>query len=205
MNDRPRISVIIPTLGRTSLRMALESLKRQLLGGDEVLVVGDGPQPGARKIAKKFGESFRYEETEPTNCWGHAQRNLGMELAKGDYLAFLDDDDLSFFGALASMREEIGQHSQKLLIFRMKHTGAVLWKDPELRLNNISSQMYCFPNRPDRLAQWGPNRETPSLKGGDFCFARDTACLWPSESVIFCHAIVAILDKHRDGQVEEPA
>lgn len=193
------LSVIIPTIGRRSIVWTLKSIMPELEQGDEAIVIGDGPQPISREVAMEVGA--RYIETPPTREWGHAQRNLGMEQAKGSYLAFIDDDDVYLPGAFMAMRRAIAEASGKLFIFRMQYKAGILWKKPELTLNNVSTQMYVFPNVPGRLAKWGRHPETPKGKGGDWCFARDTALLWGPEDVIFRPEVIARLEAHGEGLV----
>lgn len=192
------LSIIIPTIGRPTLTQTLDSILPQLIGGDEVLVVGDGPQPEAHEIARS--KLVTYMETEPTRCWGHAQRNLGMSAAQGEYLAFMDDDDIYLPNALFMVRAAIKEVPGKPLIFRMSHLGKILWKTPKIAIDNVSTQMYVFPNLPHRLASWKPNPGVASLRGGDFLFARDTATLWGPKDVIFRKEVIARLTVHADGK-----
>lgn len=191
------LSVIIPTMGRPSLVWTLKSVIPELLPGDEAIVIGDGPQPISKEVSIEAGA--RYLETPPTRQWGHAQRNLGMEQAKGDYLAFIDDDDIYLPGAFQAMRRAIMEAPGKLFIFRMQYKDGILWEKPELTLNNVSTQMYVFPNVPGRLAKWGRHPKTPNGKGGDWCFAKDTALLWRPEDVVWMSEVIARLEAHGEG------
>src|SRR5262245_34950248 len=100
-------SVIVPTCGRPSLAATLESLAGQLERGDEVLLIADGAQPEAERLWHRAGLPGRYRETAPTADWGASQRNLGLDLARGTYLLFMDDDDAYLPGALAVMRRAV--------------------------------------------------------------------------------------------------
>lgn len=86
-------SVIIPVFnGEKYLSDAIESVLSQ---GDyplEVLVVDDGSTDGTAKIAKSFGSSIRYHYQ--MNGGVGAARNQGVFMAQGNFLAFLDADDL---------------------------------------------------------------------------------------------------------------
>lgn len=87
----PIISCVIPTCDREELlKEALLSVKRQSVPPSEIVVVNNGSKPldadGLPVDAKVF-------EIVPRS--GAAQtRNFGASVARGDYLAFLDDDDL---------------------------------------------------------------------------------------------------------------
>jgi len=91
----PAVSVITPTLNRLSfLRRALESLASQTYGDFEAVVVVDGPSPDlAEFVAGHPDPRVRLVQRETTGGTA-AARNSGLEVARGHYVGFLDDDDL---------------------------------------------------------------------------------------------------------------
>lgn len=88
-----RISVVVPTCNRPALlREALASI-RALEGPEyafEILVGDNGIEPETRAAADEFGAV--YIKVDRTGAG--AARNAGLHAATGDYLAFLDDDDV---------------------------------------------------------------------------------------------------------------
>ena len=94
------ISVIIPTYNRASyLKEALESVLAQNYWADrppagnfELLVVDDGSTDRTREVVGQFGERVTYYFQAHVGV--SSARNLGLRLAKGDYIGFLDSDDL---------------------------------------------------------------------------------------------------------------
>lgn len=101
-------SVVIPTYNRLPLlKEALESLWRQTFTDYEVIVVDDGSTDGTGDFARSLGA--RLKLLEQANRGPGAARNLAVEHAKGDYVAFLDSDDLWFPWTLASYAECIGR------------------------------------------------------------------------------------------------
>jgi glycosyltransferase involved in cell wall biosynthesis len=194
------LSIIIPTLGRPSLKGALESVVPQLGTADQVIVVGDGSQPLAKQISASYEKAI-YLETVPTRCWGHEQRNLGMSAAKGGHLAFLDDDDIWLPRARIAIDRGIMGNPEKLLFFRMQHRNRTIWKTRDLAFANISTQMYVFPNAPEKLARWRPRPEGENGMGGDFLFGVETAALWPEGSAVFLTDVIARLFEHSEGRV----
>ena len=94
------VSVIIPTYKRTeTLKFALDSIMKQTYKNLEIIVVDDnGAESEYRKSVETIMEEYkgnskiRYIANEK-NMGGAAARNVGIEEAKGEYLAFLDDDD----------------------------------------------------------------------------------------------------------------
>jgi glycosyltransferase involved in cell wall biosynthesis len=93
------ISVIIPTYNRASF---LDEVIQSVLNQDyfvrnssssfEFLVIDDGSTDNTKEIVKSFGNKMKYHFQE--NKGVSAARNLGLDLAQGDYIAFLDSDDL---------------------------------------------------------------------------------------------------------------
>ena len=95
MNDRDsmRVSVIIPVYdGERYLAEAIDSLLAQTVPPLEVVVVDDGSTDGTAQIIRAYGAPVRY--VHQPNAGQSAARNHGVRLARGDYIAFLDADDL---------------------------------------------------------------------------------------------------------------
>ena len=93
------ISIIIPTYNRASfLEEAIQSVldqdyfARHGASSFEFLVIDDGSTDNTEDIVKSSGNQMRYHFQEHKGV--SAARNLGLELAQGDYIAFLDSDDL---------------------------------------------------------------------------------------------------------------
>lgn len=94
-----KVSVVTPTYGRPDyLPRAIESVRKQTFADWELIVVDDNP-PGStmrveteRLMARNVDARIRYVKNE-RNVGGAVTRNHGIEEAKGDYIAFLDDDD----------------------------------------------------------------------------------------------------------------
>src|SRR5881296_1121165 len=85
----PRISVVVCTCnGERTIRQCLEGLVRLNYPNFEVIVVDDGSTDGTAAIAREYG--FQVFSTE--NRGLSAARNLGLEAATGDIVAYIDDD-----------------------------------------------------------------------------------------------------------------
>jgi glycosyltransferase involved in cell wall biosynthesis len=88
-------SVVIPVYNREHLiGQTLRSVFRQERPGLEVLVVDDGSTDGTMEVLSSFGDRIRVLRQE--NKGPGAARNRGIKEARGDYIAFLDSDDLWF-------------------------------------------------------------------------------------------------------------
>src|ERR1700733_8760462 len=90
----PRASVVIPTYNRAHTVVAcIESALAQSFTGLEVIVVDDGSSDDTGSVLKQaFGDRIRYYFQ--TNQGASVARNKGVEEARGEWIAFLDSDDL---------------------------------------------------------------------------------------------------------------
>jgi glycosyltransferase involved in cell wall biosynthesis len=88
------ISVVIPTRNRPeSLLRAVRSVLTQTLKDLEVLVVIDGHDPASVEALSAISDSrLRWTELAVSGG-GNAARNIGASMGKGEWIAFLDDDD----------------------------------------------------------------------------------------------------------------
>jgi len=91
-----RISVVIPTHNRPELLCeAVESVAQQSYPAFEIIVVDDGSQPpvDAESLRKDFGSRIRVIRNEQPMKQAYA-RDQGVQVALGDVVIHLDDDDL---------------------------------------------------------------------------------------------------------------
>lgn len=106
--DSPLVSVIIPSYDRATFvaRRSLSSVMRQTYTNWEAIVVGDGPpddllrrtvenisDPRVRYAEISRPEYGRLTDQQRWHAAGAAARNHGLQLARGDIIAPLDDDD----------------------------------------------------------------------------------------------------------------
>ena len=100
MEQNILISVVIPTYSRnTTLRNAINSVLAQTYQNYEILVVDDNPsnsewRVSTQKLMAEYADNnkIRYIQNAK-NLGGSGARNEGIKAAKGEYIAFLDDDD----------------------------------------------------------------------------------------------------------------
>lgn len=89
----PRVSVVIPTfncerfIGRT-----VGSALRQTYRDFEIIVVDDGSTDGTQAVLAEYGEALHY--IKQANQGASAARNAALSRATGEYIAYLDADDL---------------------------------------------------------------------------------------------------------------
>lgn len=93
----PTVSVIIPTHHRPALLgRAIDSAVSQSFADLEVLVVDDGPGADAERVARGAGDDRVRYLRHASSRGASAARNTGLQHARGEFVAFLDDDDTWF-------------------------------------------------------------------------------------------------------------
>lgn len=90
----PKVSIIMPTYNRGwIIKRAIESILRQNFSDYEVIIVDDGSNDNTESVVSTFKDSrIRFERIEHKGVAG--ARNRGVSLAKGDYICYLDTDNL---------------------------------------------------------------------------------------------------------------
>lgn len=188
-------SIIIPTIGRQELLRTLESLKGAgIRPTDEIFVIADGTHPEARATCEDF-EGFlniKYLETRKTGCFGSHQRNVGMGLARGTHLLFMDDDDRYKPGALDIVRKAVAEapnvpHFFKAENMTDRRQWKIIWKEKKVSLGNLSSQMFVFPIIDGLLGNW------PIGHCCDFGFVRDTMPRFGEDRIVWHEEVIAEL------------
>ena len=108
------LSIIIPVYNQAPwLKRCFDSVITALQNNDaaEVIVIDDGSTDGSGAICDAYDDRFTVIHTE--NFGVSAARNLGMSMAKGTYIAFLDADDVLLGNAITSMLEAAKKYPDK--------------------------------------------------------------------------------------------
>jgi glycosyltransferase involved in cell wall biosynthesis len=100
MAEAVRVTVVTPTYDRERwLPEAMRSVLEQGFPGTEYVVVDDGSTDGTERIVRGFGDRVRYHRQ--ANAGQAAALNAGLALARGEFVAMVDDDDALLPGKLA--------------------------------------------------------------------------------------------------------
>jgi glycosyltransferase involved in cell wall biosynthesis len=92
--NRPAVSVIIPTYNRAHLiGRAVKSVLDQTYQNFELIVDDDGSSDGTERVIRDFHDERIVYIRHKENRGAPAARNAGIKAARGNYIAFLDDDD----------------------------------------------------------------------------------------------------------------
>ncbi|MFA5784677.1 MAG: glycosyltransferase family 2 protein, partial [Phycisphaerae bacterium] len=115
-NPSCKVSVIIATYNRpVEIREAIESVLAQTLKDYELIIVNDGGSGELETIVKSYGsDKIRYIALEK-NIGHYAATNLAIEMSRGKYIAYLDDDDVYYPEHLEKLAEVLDNSPQKLV------------------------------------------------------------------------------------------
>ena len=92
----PKVSVIIPVYNvEEYLRECLDSVVNQTLKEIEIICVDDGSTDNSLEISKEYAQKDnRITVIKQRNSGSGTARNCGINIAKGDFIAFMDSDDM---------------------------------------------------------------------------------------------------------------
>lgn len=122
------VSIIIPCYNNELfVEAAVRSALDQTYPLIEVIVIDDGSSDHSLEIVRSFGDLVRWESQ--SNQGGPAARNRGLQLANGDYVKFLDADDVLVSGCIERqmlLTREIGDNHRAIVY------GEATWVDESL-------------------------------------------------------------------------
>ncbi|TMA95583.1 MAG: glycosyltransferase [Deltaproteobacteria bacterium] len=143
--NSPLISCIVRVFnGELYLAEALDSILAQTHRPLEVLVVDDGSTDGTAKLVGGYGEKVCY--LWQSNAGPAAATNLGLRAARGDFVAFLDADDVWHADKLARQLERFQSR-------------------PELDLSVTHVQNFWIPELAEEAAKFRHHRIAKPLPG----------------------------------------
>jgi len=111
----PRFSIVIPTYNRaTSIRHTLAGCFAQNFEDFEVIVVDDGSSDNTLEVLNSIQDS-RLVVLSQDNAGPAAARNTGMDAVRGEYIAFLDSDDVWYPDYLESADQSLRSMGEVVL------------------------------------------------------------------------------------------
>jgi len=113
---KPKVSICIPTYNRKEyLRETIDSILAQTFKDYEIVIVDDGSTDGTETMLKQLGIPLVYQWQE--NGGDAAARNKLIELAQGEYISFIDSDDLLMPDAIERMFNAIEVQSDDVIVY----------------------------------------------------------------------------------------
>lgn len=156
----PKVSIIVPVFNAAPyLRACLDSIVGQTLSGKEIICIDDGSTDASGSILADYAARFpEIRLITQANSGAAAARNAGLSLAQGEYLSFLDADDIFAPDMVSKALSTAQEHDADVCVFRScihdEHTG-------KRREHTRAFQQQWMPDRnvfsgqdvPDRLFQ----------------------------------------------------
>ena len=147
----PQISIVIPSYNQGEyLEDCLESVYNQTMSPLEILVIDDGSTDNSLEIANQYMfKDFPMIESpvrviSQVNKGLASARNTGIMNAKGDYIQFLDADDMLKENAIARLTQEIIQTNADIVAPSFKEFGK---SDREIILSGFTMEDLKVGNR----------------------------------------------------------
>ena len=127
----PKVSICVPTYNRKDyLRESLDSIFAQTYKNYEVVVVDDGSTDGTAEMLEQSDYPLRYHRQK--NSGDAAARNKLIKLAKGEFITFLDSDDLLMHDAVDRMMKVMQAEGGDAIVYgsylRIDQNGQVYGK-----------------------------------------------------------------------------
>lgn len=118
-NPKPAVSIIIPVYNTVEyLDECLASIEKQSMKDLEIICVDDGSSDGSLDVLLDHAlKDKRITVVAQENCGQSAARNLGMDLAKGKYLYFVDSDDYIDADSLKVLYNQAEKNHLDVLLF----------------------------------------------------------------------------------------
>lgn len=119
----PRVSVIVPCFNNgLTIRETIESVRSQTISDWELICVDDGSSDSTVNVIKKYAEAdnrikLLIRDKDPKG--GSHCRNIGAASALGEYLIFLDGDDLLSPTCIENRLEKIENSNYDFVVFPM--------------------------------------------------------------------------------------
>jgi glycosyltransferase involved in cell wall biosynthesis len=192
---KPLVSILIPAYNAEKwLADTLRSAIAQTWDRKEIIVVDDGSKDQTLAIARQF-ESDCLKVFTQKNQGAAATRNRAFSLSKGDYIQWLDADDLIAPEKIAKQMEALGDSPNKLTFLsgswgrflhrphRAKFTPTALWCDlskVEWLVRKMGQNLYM------QTASWLVSRELTEAAG-----PWNTSLLGDDDGEYFCRVLMA--------------
>ncbi len=172
MGNNVKISIIVPVYNCAKfVKKCLDSLINQTFKDIEIILINDGSTDNSEAIIQSYNDS-RIVYIKQKNQGPSAARNLGIDLAKGEYIGFIDSDDWidtdfyeKLFNAItsndcdiatASILRERKRHKK----YRIKYTEEKVFTTLQNKINACKIPNCCYV--------WNKLYKTANLKNQKF-------------------------------------
>ena len=192
---KPLVSILIPAYNAEAwISDTLRCAIAQTWERKEIIVVDDGSKDGTLSVARQF-ESSQLRVVTQKNQGAAATRNNAYAMCQGDYIQFLDADDLIAPDKIARQMDALQDHPDKRTLlsgswgkfmyryYRAQFTPSALWADltpVEWLVRKMQLNLYM------QTATWLVSRELAEAAG-----PWDTRLLGDDDGEYFCRVLLA--------------
>ena len=142
MVSQPLVSVLMPLYNKAEfVAESIESVLNQTYSNIELIIVDDGSTDDSHSIALKYADNKRIFVFQQENKGSSSARNWAFELCKGDYIQYLDADDLLHLDKIAEQMNRIALDETILMTSRWQHFKSNVF---EKHLNENPKLKYDF-------------------------------------------------------------
>jgi glycosyltransferase involved in cell wall biosynthesis len=199
------VSVIIPTYNRSVLlEEAIQSVLKQTYRPIECIIIDDGSTDNSRKIVEKLEQksdsTFSLVYLYQDNSGTQVARNTGTKISAGEYLQYLDSDDILYPDKISEQVDFLRQHKDCDGVFGDWETGILLerklvkaWKEEDMITQMLTGR--CIANFSflmrrnivEKIGEWDINIKrnqeidfhlTGIIRGGQFDYQPLICGLW---------------------------
>ena len=172
-NNKMKVSVIIPVYNSEKyIEQTIDSVLNQTYKNIEIIVINDGSIDNTEKILESYVNKNQIIYIKKENGGPAAARNLGIKQAQGEYVAFLDSDDIwepnkieEQIKLTAKQKEPVVIFSKRFLLPSLKHDDTKLFSGyiyKNLIKNNFITNSSVFIDR-KIINDIGQINESPTL------------------------------------------
>lgn len=198
----PSLTLICPTIGRTTIGRTIESVIPQLGPRDEFIIVLDGPAPPAVasliiETAAVIPQVTARQLSRRVGDFGCTPCDVGIRLASGDAVFFIGDDDYLAPDAFENVRRAVAAEPGMPHVFAMMHTGRKLSGTTEVC--QVSGQQIVVPRDMGKMPEMASCPEE-ALGYSDAVFIEKVRGAWGG--VVFHDEVIATLPRQNSGRYE---
>lgn len=159
-DNKPIISVIMPVKNNEEyFPKAVQSVLNQTFENWELVIVEGNSDDNTGKIADEYADSDDRVVVLHENEWIYESLNIGISRAKGEYVTFLNSDDLLMPGALSKASEFIEKYGVDLFLFAVSTTvcdeNQNVLSDDSKEIISLMPNEFVLNNFDECKANWG--------------------------------------------------
>lgn len=145
MKQNPLFSIIIPTFNRAEeLKNAIKSVLNQQIEDFEIIIIDDASTDHTKSIIEQFTDNRIFSFSKSINEERAKARNFGIKKAKGDYITFLDSDDVIYSNFLSEGMKLIKKFNNPEwmhLAYEIRDNNGKLIERRNRRKNNLGKSL----------------------------------------------------------------